>query len=157
MFEVCKMPWWCSDPSCSCHCQGKLLGKGGFAKCYMATCQSTQKNFAMKIVLKSTLTKPKAKQKLQVTTPLLPVRPALRSRAHPRHQAEIKIHSSLRHKHVVQFLHCFEDRSSYYMLLELCHNHSFSELMRRRKRLSEPEVTPNSLNHFNPHFVWFRG
>ena len=41
---------------------------------------------------------------------------------------------------MVKFYHCFEDRTSYYMLLELCHNHSFSELVKRRKRLTEPEV-----------------
>ena len=46
--------------------RGRLLGKGGFAKCYLATCLQSQKQYAMKVVLKSTLTKPKAKQKLQV-------------------------------------------------------------------------------------------
>jgi len=51
--------------------KGKLLGKGGFAKAYWATCLQTQKQYAMKVVLKSTLTKPKAKAKLQVgPTPL---------------------------------------------------------------------------------------
>lgn len=55
-------------------------------------------------------------------------------------QAEVKIHSSLRHANVVRFSHFFEDAHSYYMLLELCHNQSFSELMKRRKRLTEPEV-----------------
>ena len=73
----------------------------------------------MKVVLKSTLKKPKAKAKLQ---------------------AEVKIHSMLRHQHVVRFNHFFEDAECYYMLLELCHNKSFSELMKRRKRLTEPEV-----------------
>jgi serine/threonine protein kinase len=99
--------------------KGKLLGKGGFAKCYWATCLQTQKQYAMKVVLKSTLQKPKAKAKLQ---------------------AEVKIHSMLRHQHVVYFSHFFEDANCYYMLLELCHNKSFSELMKRRKRLTEPEV-----------------
>jgi serine/threonine protein kinase len=46
--------------------QGKLLGKGGFAKAYWCTCLQTQKQYALKVVLKETLTKPKAKAKLQV-------------------------------------------------------------------------------------------
>jgi polo-like kinase 1 len=70
-------------------------------------------------VLKTTLTKPKAKAKLQ---------------------AEVKIHSALKHKYIVRFYHFFEDNDCYYMLLELAHNRSFSELMKKRKRLTEPEV-----------------
>ena len=52
--------------------KGKLLGKGGFAKAYWATCLQTQKQYAMKVVLKSTLTKPKAKAKLQVRLHVTP-------------------------------------------------------------------------------------
>lgn len=99
--------------------KGKLLGRGGFAKAYWATCLATQKQYALKVVLKSSLTKPKAKAKLQ---------------------AEVKIHSTLKHAYVVRFYHFFEDNECYYMLLELCHNRSFSELMKKRKRLTEPEV-----------------
>jgi len=55
-------------------------------------------------------------------------------------QCEVKIHSILRHPHVVRFHHFFEDDKAYYMLLELAHNKSFSELMKKRKRLTEPEV-----------------
>jgi len=52
----------------------------------------------------------------------------------------VKIHSILRHPHVVRFHHFFEDDKAYYILLELAHNKSFSELMKKRKRLTEPEV-----------------
>jgi serine/threonine protein kinase len=52
----------------------------------------------------------------------------------------VKIHASLRHQFVVRFHHFFEDDEAYYMLLELAHNKSFSELMKKRKRLTEPEV-----------------
>jgi polo-like kinase 1 len=40
----------------------------------------------------------------------------------------------------VQFEHFFEDADNAYILLELCRNQSLSDLMRRRKRLSESEV-----------------
>ncbi|KUF98793.1 Potassium voltage-gated channel subfamily H member 6 [Phytophthora nicotianae] len=54
--------------------------------------------------------------------------------------SEIKIHKSLHHPQVVQFEHFFEDSDNAYILLELCRNQSLSDLMRRRKRLSESEV-----------------
>lgn len=116
--------------------KGKLLGKGGFAKAYWATCLETQKNYAMKVVLKSTLTKPKAKAKLQVSLSNRRMPPT----PDPRLQAEVKIHSALRNGYVVRFHHFFEDPDCYYIILELCHNKSFSELMKKRKRLTEPEV-----------------
>lgn len=81
--------------------------------------------------------------------------------------SEIKIHKSLHHPNVVQFEHFFDDADNSYILLELCRNQvtsaantcccccvhdahvstppddthqSLSDLLRRRKTLSEPEV-----------------
>lgn len=68
--------------------KGRFLGKGGFAKCYEFTNDESKKVYAAKIILKSSLTKKRAKQKLI---------------------SEIKIHKSLSHKHVVGFEHYFED------------------------------------------------
>ncbi|KAL3662967.1 hypothetical protein V7S43_011911 [Phytophthora oleae] len=99
--------------------KGKFLGKGGFARCYELQCEQTGKVYAGKVVAKSSLVKPKAKQKFT---------------------SEIKIHKSLHHPQVVQFEHFFEDSDNAYILLELCRNQSLSDLMRRRKRLSESEV-----------------
>lgn len=45
--------------------KGRLLGKGGFARCYEATNIETQKIYAIKIVCKQNLKKSKAKQKVQ--------------------------------------------------------------------------------------------
>jgi polo-like kinase 1 len=95
------------------YAKGKLLGKGGFAKCYVGTSLITHTNYAIKLVAKSSLQKARAKQKLQ---------------------SEIKIHRSLRHQHVVRFERVFEDRHNAYILLELCNNNSMSELMKRRKK-----------------------
>jgi len=99
--------------------KGKLLGKGGFAHCYWCSCVETGEIFAMKVVEKSSLTKSRAKEKLQ---------------------AEIRIHRKLSHGHVVKFHRFFEDRKRVYILLGLCSNHTLSELMKRRKRLTELEV-----------------
>jgi polo-like kinase 1 len=54
-------------------------------------------------------------------------------------QAEIKIHRTLKHRNVCEYKHFFEDRNNCYILLELCHNQSVNELIKRRKRLTEPE------------------
>lgn len=80
---------------------------------------STDVDYALKIVSKSTLTKSRARQKLQ---------------------AEIKIHRTLRHRHVVRFDRFFEDSRNAYILLELCSMGSLSEMVKRRKRLSEREM-----------------
>ena len=55
-------------------------------------------------------------------------------------QAEIKIHRTLKHKNICQYKHYFEDRTNCYILLELCRNQSMNEMIKRRKRLTEPEA-----------------
>lgn len=99
--------------------RGKLLGKGGFAKVYLCTAMDTNKMYAIKIVPKANLVKARARQKLQ---------------------AEIKIHRTLKHERVCEYKHFFEDRQNCYILLELCHNQSMNELIKRRKRLTETEA-----------------
>eukprot|EP00826_Nyctotherus_ovalis_P020235 TRINITY_DN1633_c0_g4_i1.p1 TRINITY_DN1633_c0_g4~~TRINITY_DN1633_c0_g4_i1.p1 ORF type:complete len:329 (+),score=84.74 TRINITY_DN1633_c0_g4_i1:345-1331(+) len=54
--------------------------------------------------------------------------------------SEIKIHQSLHHPNVIRFEHFFEDEDNVYILLEICHNQTMNELLRRRKRLIELEV-----------------
>jgi serine/threonine protein kinase len=41
---------------------------------------------------------------------------------------------------VCEYKHFFEDRQNCYILLELCHNQSMNEMIKRRKRLTEPET-----------------
>ena len=74
---------------------------------------------AVKIVSKDNLSKARAKQKLM---------------------SEIKIHRSLHHKSIVGFEHFFEDNENVYILLEMCHNQTLNDLIRRRKRLHEIEA-----------------
>jgi len=99
--------------------RGKVLGKGGFAKVYMCTSLDTNRSYAVKIIPKANLVKARARNKLQ---------------------SEIRIHRTLKDKHICEYKHFFEDKNNCYLLLELCHNQSLNELLKRRKRLTEPEV-----------------
>lgn len=99
--------------------RGKLLGKGGFAKCYELTDISTNVLYAGKIVPKSLLVKSHQRDKMA---------------------QEIQIHRELLYKHVVGFVRYFEDTHYVYIILELCKKRSMMELHKRRKALTEPEV-----------------
>lgn len=54
--------------------------------------------------------------------------------------AEIKIHRALEHPNVVHFQECFEDDQNVYMTLELCPSGSLMDMLRRRRRFTEPEA-----------------
>lgn len=99
--------------------KGQFLGKGGFARVYEFTDLENKAIFAGKIIEKASLIKSRARQKLM---------------------SEIKIHKSLQHQNIVKFEHFFEDTENVYIILELCTNQTLTELMRRRKRLTELEV-----------------
>ncbi|KZT24843.1 Pkinase-domain-containing protein [Neolentinus lepideus HHB14362 ss-1] len=96
-----------------------LLGEGGFARVYEVVDSTQRTRLACKVVTKSSLKTKKAKTKLY---------------------AEIKIHRALSHPNVVRFLDCFEDDENVYMTIELCTNGSLMDLLRRRKRFTEPEA-----------------
>jgi polo-like kinase 1 len=100
--------------------KGKLLGKGGFAKCYEFTDLASGRTYACKLIEKKSLAKPKTQQKLR---------------------SEVKIHSSLRHPYIVKFEHFFEDTENVYLLLEICTQQTMMELLKRKRRLDECEVT----------------
>ncbi|KAI0712771.1 kinase-like domain-containing protein [Cerioporus squamosus] len=95
-----------------------MLGEGGFARVYEVK-DARGNRAACKVVTKSSLKTKKAKTKLY---------------------AEIKIHKSLEHPNIVQFQDCFEDEENVYMTLELCHNGSLMDMLRRRRRFTEPEA-----------------
>lgn len=54
--------------------------------------------------------------------------------------AEIKIHKFLDHPNIVTFLDCFEDEDNVYITLELCPSGSLMDMLRRRRRFTEPET-----------------
>ncbi|KAI0771335.1 kinase-like domain-containing protein, partial [Irpex lacteus] len=97
--------------------RGAFLGEGGFARVYEARDRHGFR-YAVKAISKQSLIKKKAKTKLY---------------------AEIKIHRSLTHPNIVQFQEAFEDSENVYMTLELCHNGSLMDMLRRRKSFTEPE------------------
>jgi len=99
--------------------KGKFLGKGGFAKCYEIKSLHNKKTYAAKIVSKQNLIKQSAKIKLK---------------------SEIKIHKSLFHNNIVKFEHVFEDSQNVYILLELCHNNTLNEMLKKRKVITELET-----------------
>lgn len=95
-----------------------FLGEGGFARVYeVKDVRGTR--LACKVVTKTSLKTKKAKTKLY---------------------AEIKIHRSLAHPNIVRFHDCFEDDQNVYMTLELCHSGSLMDMLRRRRRFTEPEA-----------------
>ncbi|KAG0352680.1 Cell cycle serine/threonine-protein kinase cdc5/MSD2, partial [Gamsiella multidivaricata] len=123
--------------------RGQSLGEGGFASCYMISDQKSDR-YAAKVIQKSELQSHKTRQKLF---------------------AEIKIHQGLINENIVKYYHCFEDDDFVYLVLELCeskvciqdpvkrrlasfgsgtehmlYKKTLMELIKRRKRLTEPEV-----------------
>lgn len=98
--------------------RGLFLGEGGFARCFQMK-DSNGQIYAAKTVAKASIKNEKTKTKLL---------------------SEIKIHKSLKHPNIVNFVDCFEDDVNVYILLEICPNQSLMELLKNRKRLTEPEV-----------------
>ncbi|KAI8774007.1 serine/threonine-protein kinase PLK1 [Biomphalaria glabrata] len=99
--------------------RGRLLGKGGFARCYEILNLNTNKIYAGKIISKTRISKPHQKQKI------------LR---------EVQLQKNLKHRHVVEFINYFEDDSNVYIILENCSRKSLVHVLKHRKYLTEPEV-----------------
>ncbi|PWN50924.1 hypothetical protein IE53DRAFT_74330 [Violaceomyces palustris] len=99
--------------------RGQLLGQGGFARVYEVT-DSDGRSKAFKVIAKRAIvSSPKNRQKLL---------------------AEIMIHKSLDHVHVVKFEDTFEDAENVYFKLELCRNGSMNDIVKRRGKYTEPEA-----------------
>ena len=78
-----------------------MLGQGGFARVYHVT-NEIGEDKAFKVIAKSAIMQSKKnRQKIL---------------------AEIMIHKSLKHVHIVGFEDVFEDSENVYFVLELCHN-----------------------------------
>ncbi|GAK64750.1 pkinase-domain-containing protein [Moesziomyces antarcticus] len=99
--------------------RGDLLGQGGFARVYMATDPEGRQK-AFKVIAKSAIIHSrKSRQKVL---------------------AEIMIHKSVNHIHVVNFEDCFEDDENVYFRLELCCNGSLNDIVKKRGPYTEPEA-----------------
>ncbi|XP_033861833.1 serine/threonine-protein kinase PLK3-like [Acipenser ruthenus] len=102
-----------------CYCKGKLMGKGGFARCYEMTDMASNKMYAVKVIPQSRVAKPHQREKIT---------------------NEIELHKTLHHRHVVKFSHHFEDRDNIYIFLELCSRKSLAHIWKARHTLTDPEV-----------------
>ena len=114
-----KIPTNTEEPHIKKYKKIRLLGKGGFARCYELLDEETHHSLAGKVIKKSSLIKSRTKQKLI---------------------SEIKIHKSINHENIVKFYHYFEDEENVYILIELCYNQTLHELLKRRKKLTELET-----------------
>ncbi|XP_066548134.1 serine/threonine-protein kinase PLK3 [Amia ocellicauda] len=102
-----------------CYCKGKLLGKGGFARCYEMTDVANNKVYAVKVIPQSRVAKPHQREKIT---------------------NEIELHKTLHHKHIVKFSHHFEDQDNIYIFLEICSRKSLAHIWKARHTLTDPEV-----------------
>lgn len=96
-----------------------ILGNGAFATVYKYERVSTKKVYACKIVYLDLLKNAQHKIKLG---------------------SEIKLHSSMQHKNIVQFYEHIVDKNIVFMILELCPNGSLHEIIQHRRKITEPEA-----------------
>ncbi|KAK8866911.1 hypothetical protein M9Y10_009879 [Tritrichomonas musculus] len=95
------------------------LGRGGFAAVYRVTNQSTGEEFALKVVPKERVQKPKSLEKLK---------------------NEMALQRSLNHPNILKSYDNFEDSKNYYILLELAPNGSVKDMVKKNRYLSEYET-----------------
>ena len=95
------------------------LGRGGFATVYRVVEQSSGKEYALKVIPKERITKPKALEKMK---------------------SEIAIQASLNHPNILRSYAAFEDPVNHYIVTELCPGHSVKDLVKKSGHLSEHET-----------------
>ena len=96
------------------------LGHGGFATVYRVIETSTDKEYALKVVSKERLTKPKSIEKMK---------------------SEISIQSSLHHPNIVQSYLSFEDTLNYYIVIEYCPGKSIRDIIKKQKTIKEEQAS----------------
>jgi polo-like kinase 1 len=97
---------------------GRLLGRGGFAKCYEVRDEAGS-DWAVKVIDKASLQKNKMYAKMQT---------------------EIAIHRRMKHANIINFLRTFSDEWNVYIILEKCDNQTLMEIAKTRRRFSVPET-----------------
>lgn len=95
------------------------LGRGGFAAVYRVTNQSTGEEYALKVVPKERVQKPKSLEKLK---------------------NEMALQRSLNHPNILKSYDNFEDSKNFYILLELAPNGSVKDMVKKNRYLSEYET-----------------
>ncbi|GMM50608.1 polo kinase [Starmerella bacillaris] len=98
--------------------RGSCIGAGGFARCFQVN-NGDGEIYAAKTIAKAALTSKKTTSKLLT---------------------EIRIHRTMKHPNIVQYIDCFEDDSNVYMLLEMCSNLSLADMLHNRRQITEVEA-----------------
>ncbi|WFD44647.1 polo kinase [Malassezia psittaci] len=112
-------PRYIVDPAGNEYERHAMLGQGGFARVFHVS-DKYNNDKAFKVIAKSAIMQSKKnRQKIL---------------------AEIMIHRSLHHVHIVQFQDVFEDNENVYFALELCHNGNMNDIVKRRGRYLESEA-----------------
>lgn len=98
---------------------GKMLGKGGFASVYEVEDLNNGVSLACKVTSRSSLQRKKYYDKFV---------------------SEVKIHKGLNHMNIVKVTNVFKDNMNYYIVMEKCSGGTLTDLVRRRKHLTETEA-----------------
>ena len=110
--------------------KGKLLGKGGFAKCYEFESKEDGKIYAGKIISKNMFNEKTENEKDVIRA----------QRNKEGIQKETETQKSLKHPKIVKVKTFFEDEQNVYIILEKCVNGTLDDLLKKRKHLTEIEV-----------------
>lgn len=97
----------------------RLLGKGGFAKCYEVVEQGTMRSYAAKAILLKNINNRRYSEKLA---------------------SEIRIHGSLTQENVCRLHSTFHDSVAYYLVMELCEGGTLGDIVRQRGCITEEET-----------------
>jgi len=97
---------------------GKMLGKGGFASVYEVEDLNNGVALACKVTSRASLQRKKYYDKFV---------------------SEVKIHKGLNHPNIVKVTNVFKDNLNYYIVMEKCSAGTLTDLVRRRKHLTEAE------------------
>ena len=99
-----------------------FLGKGGYGKVFKVQLEkeSQMPTYAIKIIDKKILKKDKEIASIVLN--------------------EIRIHRSMKHKHICKFEHSFEDKNNIYILMEFCPYGTLLKFLKERQTLMEIEI-----------------
>jgi len=98
---------------------GRFLGKGSFGQVFELQSEDSGNIYAGKCIWKKNLVKTSQVKKVI---------------------SEIEVHKNLVHPNIIRFHRYFEDNDFVYLILELCERETMVELLKKRIRLTEPEV-----------------